>query len=272
MFGISRKKIRRWLTAILVIYVLIGLLIYFFQEKILFQPKVLSFDHRYQISEPYREINLPVNEGKNLAIVQFMSTDPICKGVVLYFHGNKKNIERYAGFAPLFTRRGFEVWMMDYPGFGKSTGKRSESIMYADAHELYKMARARFSEDSIIVYGKSMGTGVAAQLASLKNCRRLILETPYYDCPSALNQYVPIYPMNWLIKYQFPTHQYLRDIAAPVTIIQGSEDGVIKHSNAKRLIKSLKQTDEFVSIPGGSHNNLYDFPYAVKKLDSLLAK
>ena len=71
--------------------------------------------------------------------------------------------------------------MIDYPGFGKSTGVFSEQLLYDWALTLYKLARAYYSPDSIIIYGKSMGTGIAAQLASIRDCRHLILETPYYD-------------------------------------------------------------------------------------------
>jgi uncharacterized protein len=270
MIRLQKKQLKKWIGAIVSVYIIIGALIYFFQEKILFQDESLAFDHKYEISGSYQEINLPITNEKNLGIVQFTVPDSLRKGVVLYFHGNKRNIERYAPFAPLITDNHYEVWMIDYPGFGKSTGKRSEQILYTDAYELYKMARARFSEDSIILYGKSMGTGIAAQLASRTNSKRLILETPYYDFPSAASQYLPIYPMSWLIRYKLPTHEYLLRVKSPVTIIQGTSDGIIRHSNAKKLLKSLKTGDEFISIPGGSHNDLYDYPQAVQKLDSLL--
>jgi fermentation-respiration switch protein FrsA (DUF1100 family) len=133
------------------------------------------------------------------------------------------------------------------------------------------MARARFSEDSIIIYGKSMGTGVAAQLASIRDCKRLILETPYYDFPSVIQHYFPIYPVSMIIHYKLPTHEYIERVQAPITIIHGTEDGVITHSNAERLIPLLRKKDEFISIKGGSHNDLFEFPQCTKKLDSLLS-
>jgi alpha-beta hydrolase superfamily lysophospholipase len=266
----SFKKIRKWLIILLATYVSIGVLLHFFQEKILFQPEPLAIDHSYNFSIPFKEINLPVSNDKTMGIVQFTVADSLCKGVVLYFHGNKRNIERYAPFASYFTKNNYEVWMIDYPGFGKSTGNRTEEILYADALELYKMALARFSKDSIIVYGKSMGTGIAAQLASIKDCKRLILETPYYDFPSVIRQYLPVYPMNWILRYQLPTHEYLLRVAGPVTIFQGTNDRIIRHANAARLIKCLEKDDEFISIEGGSHNDLYQFKETRDKLDSLL--
>jgi uncharacterized protein len=265
------KRIRKWLTVIFIVYITGGVLLYFFQEKLLFHPKKLPFDRPYHFSVPFQEINLPINENKNLNIIRFTVPDSVCKGVVLYFHGNRRNIERYAPFVPGFTKNNYEVWMMDYPGFGKSTGERTEQVMYADALELYKMANARFSKDSIIIYGKSLGTGIAAKLASVRDCRRLILETPYYDLPSVVKHYAPIYPVSRMLRYELPTHEYLEHVTAPVTIFQGTRDRTVTYSNAKRLIPGLQQHSEFITIEGGHHNDLYQFSKTVQKLDSLLA-
>lgn len=265
------RTIRRWLTAGFFIYLAGGLILYFFQEKFLFQAKKLPMDHKYDFPGPYNEINLPVNNKKTIGIVQFTVPDTACKGVVLYYHGNKKNIERYASYAPYFTKNNYEVWMMDYPGYGKSTGERSEKILYEDALQLYKMARARFSEDSIIIYGKSLGTGIASQLASIRNCKRLILETPYFDCPSVIRQYLPFYPVQWLMNYQFPIHEYLLTVSAPVTIFQGTKDRIITYSNSRKLLPYMKKEDDFITIKGGSHNDIFEFQEARQKLDSLLS-
>jgi alpha-beta hydrolase superfamily lysophospholipase len=265
------RRIRRWVIVLLTIYVLGGALIYFFQDKVLFRPEELPADHAYNFPGPFKEINLDVGPDKKLAIVQFTVPDSMCKGVVLYFHGNKRNIERYAPLASYFTKNNYEVWMMDYPGYGKSTGERTEAILYEDALTLYKMARSRFAKDSIVLYGKSLGTGIASQLASVRDCRKLILETPYYDFPSMLRQYLPVYP-GWLIRYKFPTHEYLPKVTAPITIFHGTKDGVIRYSNAKKLKPFLKKTDEFITIEGGSHNDLYESDKILQKLDSLLSR
>ncbi|MEO5564449.1 MAG: alpha/beta fold hydrolase [Chitinophagaceae bacterium] len=266
------KRIRKWLGIAAIIYVVIGAALYFFQEKILFHPQKLALDHKYNFSNPYKEINLRVTDEKSIGIVQFTGPDSLCKGVVLYFHGNKKNIERYSQYATNFTSNNYEVWMMDYPGFGKSTGERTEQILYNDALEFYKMAMARFSKDSIIIYGKSMGTGIAAQLASRRDCKRLILETPYYDFPSVIQHYFPMYPMNVMLHYKIPTHEYLKQVTAPVTIFHGTDDGVITYSNAERLIPFLPKNSEFITIKKGSHNDLYEFGECKRKLDSVLAR
>jgi pimeloyl-ACP methyl ester carboxylesterase len=267
-----KRTIFRWLKVLILLYCLIGIVIYYLQDKLLFHPEPLSPNYKYNFGVPFTELNLPYSENSTINIIQFHAQDTAVKGVVLYFHGNKKNIERYAPAAPLFTSKGYHVWMIDYPGFGKSTGQFTEQMLYDWALVFYKLARARYSPDSIILYGKSMGTGIATQLASIRNCRALILEGPYYSIPSILDSRVllPIYPSNKMIRFKLPTWQYLQQVAAPVTIFHGSDDGTIPYRNAKRLQAFLKPGDAFVRIEGAHHNDLREFPLFRQKLDSLL--
>jgi len=260
----------RWIKLITIIYLLIGIAFYFLQDYVLFHPVSLKKDHKYNFKEPHKDINIAVNDESNLNIIQFLAAGTACRGVILYFHGNKKNISWYSKYTPYFTKQGYEVWMIDYPGFGKSTGKFSEKTLYEWAGHLYRFANTRFSADRIIIYGKSMGTGIAAQLASKQPCKRLILETPYYDFPSVVNRYMPVYPVYSMLHYEMPTHRFIQRVRAPVTIFQGTKDCVITHRNASRLKKFLKQGDEFVTIKGGSHNNLFSYKETTQKLDSLL--
>ena len=264
------SKLWKWLKIVIVIYIVMGVAFYFLQDYILFRPVTLKKEHTYDFAEKHKEINIPVSAKSNLNIVQFLPPDTVSKGVVLYFHGNKKNISWYAKYAPYFTRNGYEVWMIDYPGFGKSTGKFTEQILYDWSAYVYNFARSRFSADSIIIYGKSMGTGIAAHLASIQSCKKLILETPYYDYPSVVKQYLPIYPVDWMLHYKIPTHRFIKNVNAPVTIFHGSGDDVIRYSNAERLKKFLKPGDEFVTIKEGEHNDLFKFKETTNKLDSLL--
>jgi alpha-beta hydrolase superfamily lysophospholipase len=265
-----KKIIFRWLKVVVLIYCLIGIAIYYLQDKVLFHPQPLEAGHQYQFSFPYKEVNLPYSQNSTINIIQFPANRAQPKGVVLYFHGNKKNIERYAKFAPMFTTHGYDVWMMDYPGFGKSTGTFSEQMLYKWALIFYKLAQAHYSKDSIIIYGKSMGSGIAAQLATLRDCKALILEAPYYSFPSIVGSWLPVYPVNKMIHFKLPTWQYLKEITNPVVIFHGTDDYTIPYRNAKKLKPFLKPHDEFVTIEDGHHNDLSEFPLFKQKLDSLL--
>lgn len=263
------KQIWKWFQIITLGYFIMGGILYFFQEKFIFHPKKLAADYRYQFDVPFREVNLAVNKDKNLSLVQFTLPDSTRKGIVLYFHGNRGNINRYAKHAALFTRNGYEVWMIDYPGFGKSTGKRTENILYEDALVLYKMAIKQTSAEHIIIYGRSIGSGIAAQLASVRDCQQLILETPYYSMAKLAAHYFFIYPVKYFSKYEIPTYTYLEFVRSPVTIFHGTNDGVVPYKHAKWL-KEKNGKINLIAIEKGRHNNLAEFPVFREKIDSLL--
>ena len=267
----------RWAKVAVLLYCVTGLVIYYGQESFLFHPQAVERGTVYDFGgRPCTELNLTVDKTTNLNVVQFRATDrpsdSLARGVVLYFHGNSHNIAWYAPQATDLTRKGYEVWMMDYPGFGKSTGVFSEQKLYDEALLLYKLARSRWLPSRIILYGKSLGTGVAAQLADVRDCRRLILESPSYSIESVGWHYLPIYPWSRLLHYHFPTYLHLPAVTAPVTIFQGTRDWTVPYGNASRLKPLLKTGDEFITIAGAGHDDLRDFPLFRQKLDSVLAR
>jgi pimeloyl-ACP methyl ester carboxylesterase len=266
----NKQKVFRWIKIVIICYCLIGTALYYLQDKLLLRPTPLAADTVYQFTQPFTETNIELDADTKLNLVQFTVPDSLRKGVVIYFHGNRENISRYAKFTEVFTRNHYEVWMPDYPGFGKSTGAFTEKILYNEAMQVYKMARTKYQPSQIIIYGKSFGTGIAAQLASVRDCKKLILETPYYSLTSLVRLVAFIYPVNMLLHYKMRTHEYLTKVTAPLSIFHGTDDGVIPHFNAARLQKLLKPSDEFITVENGTHTNLYSFPLVQKKLDSLL--
>ena len=266
----NRKIFYRWVKVIIILYCAIGIALYYLQQKFLFHPEKLSAAYVYDFKVPFEEVNIPFNATDTVNMIKFFPSDSVRKGVVLYFHGNKDNIERYAKFTDNFTKHGYEVWMEDYPGFGKSVGERTEKKMYQQAVQIQKMALSRYGKDSIILYGKSFGTGIASYTASVTDCKRLILETPYYSIPSLFSCYAPIYPTSKMSIYKIPLHEFLADVKYPITIFHGTDDGVIPYRNAARLKKIVKPADEFITIEKGTHQNLNGFTLMQQKFDSLL--
>jgi uncharacterized protein len=266
----KRKIIFRWIKIIVLLYSIIGIALFYLQEKFLFHPEKLAANYVFKFDTPFQEINIPFNEVDTVNMVKFFPKDSVRRGVVLYFHGNKQNIERYAKFVTNFTKHGYEVWMEDYPGFGKSSGDRAEKKMYQQALVIQKMALSKYGTDSIILYGKSFGTGIAAYVASQTNCKQLILETPYYSIPDLFGCYAFIYPTERMSTYKIPTYKYLQDVTCPISIFHGTNDGVIPYRCAAKLKTVLKPADEFITVEMGTHHNLATFNLYKTKLDSLL--
>jgi len=270
----QKRYVVKWIKIVVSLYILVGVILYFLQDKFLLHPVPLPLDYKFQFKAPFEERLVQYDSATSFDIVRFKSqTDSAKKGAVIYCHGNMENINRYAKLANNFTQHGYEVWMMDYPSFGKSTGKFNEAIVYTETLQVYKMVRAAgFSTDSIIIYGKSLGTGIAAQLASVRDCKSLILESPYYSLADLAAHYCWMYPVNFLLRYHIPTYEYLKKVTAPVTIFHGTNDETIPFDNAEKLQKEIfKKGDTLITIKGGHHNDLNDFPLMQQKLDSLLA-
>lgn len=270
----SKKIVFRWVKIFLLVYCVVGIAWYYGQDWLLLHPVKMDRNEAYDFSEPFTELNLKYDTATNLNIVQFKATDrpadSVAKGVVLFFHGNSNNIAHDGPHAIDLTSKGYEVWMMDYPGFGKSTGGRTEKELYAYSLVFYKLARSRWKPSQIVLYGRSFGTGLAAQLASVRDCRRLILDCPYYSMTSIFRRYLFLYPVAMMLHYHLPTNEYLPAVTAPVTIFHGDADGVIPYSNSRLLEPLLKPGDEYVTIPGAGHNSLHDSPLFEEKLDSVL--
>ncbi|MEO6894858.1 MAG: alpha/beta fold hydrolase [Ginsengibacter sp.] len=265
------RKIYRFAIIFTLIYSSVGIALYHLQEKFLFHPKTLPKDFKFKFNTPFKEVNIAMNKTDTLNLVQFFPPDSFPKGVVIYFHGNTGNLVKYARYVPNFTKHGYEVWIPDYPTFGKTTGKLTEENMYLQARTVYKLAHSKFSSDSIIVYGMSLGSGIASHIAANFDCKRLILETPYYSIPALFAHYTPFYPVGRMAHFKFPVGENCKEVKAPVTIFHGKDDETIPYTNAAKLKKDLKSGDEFITIENGTHSNLNDFPLYHQKLDSILS-
>jgi hypothetical protein len=267
----TRRKIYRITIVVTLIYCSIGIALYHLQEKLLFHPAPLPGSFQFKFDVPFKEVNIAMNKKDTLNLIQFFPRDSIPKGVVIYFHGNTGNVTRYAKFAPGFTKNGYEVWMPDYPTYGKTTGKLTEENIYDQAKEVYKLAHSKFPGNQIFVYGRSLGSGVAAYIAAKEDCAALILETPYYSIPDLFRSYAPIYPTKRMSHFKFPVGEYLKEVKEPVIIFHGTSDETIPLRCAEKLKKVLKPGDEFITIENGTHNNLNDFSLFHEKLDSVLS-
>lgn len=265
----KKKIIFRWIKLTLLVYGLIGIILFYVQDMFLFHPVVLPSDHVFSFPGRFKEMSLPINKTDTISLVRFLPDSGKAKGAVIYYHGNKENIERYAKFASSFTRKGYEVWMPDYPGFGKSRGERSEKALYSQAWQVYRLVASVYHTDSISIYGKSFGTGIASYIASGNDCRQLILETPYYSIPALFGHYAFIYPASSMAKYKFPVNSYLADTRVPVTIFHGTDDGVTPYSQASKLRKYLKPGDRFITLDGGTHHNLAGYAEYSRVMNSL---
>jgi fermentation-respiration switch protein FrsA (DUF1100 family) len=233
--------------------------VYFFQEKFIFLPDKLPQDYVYEFDQDFEELFLETSDGARLNALHFKRENP--RGIVLYFHGNAGDLSRWGAITSVFLEHNYEVLVMDYRTYGKSTGKLSEAALYADAQLFYDKARAYFPEKQIVVYGRSLGTSLATFIASKNNPKKLILETPFFNLKKLVAQKTPYLPVEQLLKYEFPTANFVNDVKCSVTIIHGTDDGVVPIEWAWKLFSVIPEEQRFfVEVKGGKHNDLIRFP------------
>ncbi len=246
-------------------------LFYVRQENIIFYPEALPPDFSYSFPGRFEEITLPV-DGAAINALLFKAENP--RGVVLYFHGNAGNLHGWGEVAPEFTGRGYDLFITDYRGFGKSTGKlKNEDMMHRDAAVAYNYLKERYPENRIIIYGRSIGTGVAAYLAKSARPRLLILETPLFSLLDVAKYHHPYMPLKLLVlvlKYPMRTDVWIPDVSCPIYIFHGTEDDIVPYSSSERLFKLIKAEKKLVTVPGGGHNDLSDFNIYHEGLDGIL--
>ena len=236
----------------------IGILIYFFQHKFFFQPEKLPADFKFAYDNlKAEEKTVETEPGAKINYLHFHVDEP--KGVVIYLKGNTKSIKGWGKFAIDFTRLNYEVIMMDYRGFGKSTGKRNVEAMKRDSQFIYDLAKKEFTEDKIVVYGRSLGSGFAARLAAKNNPRLLILTSPLYSLLRTIHRYLPFMPAKPFLKYNIPTFHYLKNVRCPIKIIHGSDDGLVPINTAIDLSEINPKLTRLYVILRAGHINIHQF-------------
>lgn len=239
-------------------YTAFGLLVYFIQDKFIFKPEKLAADFKFKYDVPFRELFFDVEEGVRINGLHFYRPEP--KGLILYFHGNSRSIKGWARYAKDFYRYDYDVVLVDYRGFGKSTGKRGEKQMLGDMQFVYENLLKDYDEHHMIVYGRSIGSGFAAKIACDNSPRYLILDAPYYSFTKVVERFIPFLPLRFVLRYHLRTDKWLRRVNCHTYIIHGTRDRLIPIRNSEKLQAINPNKVTLIRIEGGGHNNLPSFP------------
>ena len=268
MYISSMKIIWKIAGILLLLYVTVCILVYFIQEHLLFFPKKLPANYTFHFQPPFEERQIRMNDGTLLHGLLFKGDTT--KGLVFYLHGNAGALDTWGEVAATYTRLHYDVFIFDYRGFGKSGGRiSSQAQFYEDAQTVYDNLKKVYPENKITILGYSIGTGTAAKLAAVNHPQRLILQAPYYSMTDMAKHQYPFLP-SFLLKYPFPTYQYVQATTAPITIFHGDRDEVIYYeSSAVKLKACLKPTDTLITLHGQGHNGMSaneDYLVALKRI------
>lgn len=246
------------ILVVLAVYFVISILLYYLQEYFLFKPEKLPEDFQFLYeNQVVEEYNLETRDGATLNGLRFKVKNPV--GIVLYLKGNSKSIKGWGKFAVDFTRHNYDVIMVDYRGFGKSTGKRSQKAIKRDLQLIYDEIKKHVDEKYIILYGRSLGSGFATKLASMNHPKMLILDAPYYSLTKVTARYAPFMPLSLIMKYPMPTYKWLKYVHCPIHIIHGTKDKLIQFKSSVKLSQVKPNLTRLYPVIGGGHKNMNTF-------------
>jgi len=143
--------------------------------------------------------------------------------------------------------------------------------LYKDAQLFYEYAKKRYSEDQITIYGRSLGTGIAAKVASQNRPCNVVLETPYYSIKDVAQRWLPFIPVDLLLRFEIPTVEFVQNINCSITIYHGTNDKVVPYKSGALLYKSITIRDkDMITIENGSHNDLIQFKKYIMTIEQVL--
>jgi uncharacterized protein len=251
------------LTAALLYGGLLALL-WWGQEKLLFQPAPLPADHRFAVDADVKETFIDVPSAR-LSALHLQLSRP--RAVVFYLHGNAGNLDSWFVNADFWRQMNVDLFMIDYRGYGKSSGRiSSQAQLEADVRAAWAAVAPRYAGVPLVLFGRSLGTGLAAGMAAELQPALTVLVSPYVSLQALAAEHYRWVPTA-LLRYPLPTDEWLPRVKGPVLLIHGERDTLIPPSHSDRLAARVPNA-KVLKVPGAGHNDLQQFaPY----LDGLRA-
>jgi pimeloyl-ACP methyl ester carboxylesterase len=265
-----KKMLLKIIIIAVALYALICALLYVFQENLIFFPQKLAKNYRFGFNQPFEERSITTNDKTQLHGLLFKADSS--KGLIFYLHGNGGALDSWGAVAETYTALHYDVFLLDYRGYGKSEGAISgQTQFFEDVQTVYDSLKRIYPENKIIVLGYSIGTGPATKVASANNPKLLILQAPYYSLADMMRHAYPIIP-TFILKYKFETNNYLKDCKAPVVVFHGNQDEVIYYGSSLKLRSIFKKQDTLITLEGQGHNGITDNPAYRTELQRILAR
>ena len=193
------------------------------------------------------------------------------KPVVIYFHGNAEIVASRAKRHRQLTADGTGLVALSYRGYMGSTGSPTEGGLLHDAQAAYGFTRSRFPASPVVLWGHSLGSGVAVALASRHPVAKVILEAPFSSTVDVAAGVFPFVPVRWLMHDQFRSDQRIGAVRAPVLIMHGAQDWVVPIALGERLFTLAREPKRFVRFPDGGHDDLDQYG-AITEVQRFLAE
>jgi pimeloyl-ACP methyl ester carboxylesterase len=267
------KYLRNLAIAALSLYVLSCVLMYAFQDKLLFHPQPKSISETSAFIEAHPDFDtMCVVMEDNTRISVFLSkhnSTTARQPLVIYFGGNAEEVSDLAEYGHHFKHR--VMALVNNRGFGRSGGRPSENSMFSDALEVYDRLckRPGVNREKVIIIGRSIGTGVATYLSAKRPVKATILITPYESMVAVAQEKYPILPIGLLIRHPFKSEKYAEGITTPVLAFIAKNDVVIPPPHAYSLLKHWKGKTSFLEL-NADHHSIMDEDILWKRAEEFI--
>ena len=247
-----------WRSARLMVLTYLGvcLVLWFFENLLVFRPTTADQDWQPKLIADIEDVELTLADGT--ALHAWWLPCPGGDETLLYFHGNAGNLSHRGGsIIKIRQLLNVAVLIIDYPGYGKSGGRPSEQGCYQTADAAYEwlIDKRKIAPEKILLFGGSLGGGVAVDLASRKTHRALILAKTFTSAPDVGASAYPWLPVRWLMRNRFDSLGKIGKCRRPVFIGHGDADGLIPFAQGKRLFEAANEPRQFLALFGADHND-----------------
>ncbi len=243
-------------AVVLALYAAILALLWWGQERLMFFPERLPPDHRFDVGADVHErwIEVP---GARLSALHLQRRG--ARGVVFYLHGNAGNLDSWFVNAEFWRGTGFDLFMLDYRGYGKSTGRiQSQAQLEADVRAAWVAVAPLYAGRRIVLFGRSLGSGLAAGLAAELQPDLTVLVSPYTSLRALARQHYPWVPAA-LLRYPLATDEALAGVRTPVLLVHGGRDELIPAAQSRQLA-AIAPKATLLLVPEAGHNDIQLFP------------
>jgi len=253
---LGAKALLRFLLLLILVYGALVAVVYVFQPRLVFLPHIGGRELAATPAEvglDYREVWLETEDDERLHAWWVPHPEPVA---VLHFsHGNAGNISHRLDSLRIFHSLGLSVLMYDYRGYGQSSGSANESGLYLDAEAAWRwlIDEVGVAPDRIVLFGRSLGGAVAAELAARKNPAALILESTFTSMPDIAAEIYWWLPVRQLARLQFDARSALAGSHQPTLIVHSPEDEIVPFSHGLALLEAAPEPRELLELRG-SHN------------------
>jgi fermentation-respiration switch protein FrsA (DUF1100 family) len=244
----------KWITALALLgYLGVLVLMYFAQRSLMYFPDPVRRTPASVGLPQAEEVTLDTPDGERLLVWHVVPRDG--KPVVLYFQGNGGGLDLRANRFRNLTSDGTGLVALNYRGYGGSTGSPTEAGLITDAQTAHAFAAARYAPERLVLWGESLGTGVAVALAATRPVGRVLLESPYTSTVDVAASIYPIIPVRLLMKDQFRSDERIAQVDVPVLILHGALDRIIPIRFGERLYGMVRGSKQFIRLPQADHND-----------------